>query len=97
MAKQDHRTYTRPQVDFLCKQAGLDAVRRTARDYAVAVVMCLMGEGRNKEQINRFMTDVDSLFDSLYRQILSFEDCVEDIRKNTSIDLSSPTPFSASK
>jgi hypothetical protein len=32
MVKQDHRRYTRPQVDFLCRQAGLDAVRRTFKE-----------------------------------------------------------------
>jgi hypothetical protein len=88
MAKQDHRSYTRPQVDFMCKQAGLRAVRDTVKDYSVAIIMCLMGEGKDKEQITKFMTDVDSLFISLNEKTLSFEECVEDIRNNTGIDLS---------
>jgi len=89
VARQDHRRYTRPQVDFLLKQEGLRAVRDTVRDYSIAIVMCLMGEGKDKEYIQKFLTDVDSLFESLKEEVISFEDCVEDIKNNIGIDLSS--------
>lgn len=86
--KQDHKTYSRSQVDFLLKQEGLRATKQCANDYAVAIVMCLYGVlNLNKEEIQNFIFASESVFDSIMQGSLTYQDCIEDIEINTGIKI----------
>lgn len=86
MAKQDHRLYTRAQVDFLRMEEARKAIRQSIPLYNCAIIMA-MTDKVQPETIREIVQDAASIFDSLKTGTLSFEDCADDIRRNMAIEV----------
>ena len=86
MPKQDHRLYTRAQVDFIRMTEARKTIKETVKYYNCALIMA-MTDKVEPGTIKEILIDADSIFDSLKSGTLSFEDCAEDIRKNLEIEV----------
>jgi hypothetical protein len=84
--KQDHRTYTRAQVDFIRIAEARQAIRKSIPLYNCALIMA-MADKVEPDTIKDILADAGSIFESLNDGTLSFEDCAEDILKNTGIEV----------
>lgn len=86
MSKQDHRLYTRAQVDYLRMEEARKAIRQSIPLYNCAIIMA-MTDKVQPETIREIVQDAEGIFDSLKTGTLSFEDCAEDIKKNIGLDI----------
>ncbi|NLU51572.1 MAG: hypothetical protein GXX10_01730 [Clostridiaceae bacterium] len=84
--KQDHRMYTRAQVDYLRMMEAQRAIQESIPLYNCALVLA-MTDKVGPEIIKDILADANSIFDSIKTGTLSFEDCAEDIRKNLGIEV----------
>lgn len=84
--KQDHRLYTRAQVDFIRMEEARKAIRQSIPLYNCAIIMA-MTDKVQPETIREIVQDAASIFDSLKTGTLRFEDCAEDIRRNMGIEV----------
>ena len=82
--KQDHRLYTRAQVDFLRITEARKATAEAVKLYNCAILEAMIGKVE-PETAQEIVKDAESLFESLGSGTLSFEDCAEDIKKNLGI------------
>lgn len=86
MSKQDHRMYTRAQVDFLRVAEARQAIRKAIPLYNCAIIMA-MTDKVDPAVIKQIVADTNGIFDSLNSGTLSFEDCAEDIKRNLGIEV----------
>lgn len=84
--KQDHRTYTRAQVDYIRLAEARQAIRKSIPLYNCALIMA-MTDKVQADVISEILENAGSIFESLDSGTLSFEDCAEDIRKNIGIEV----------
>ena len=84
--KQDHRTYTRAQVDYIRLAEAKQAIRKSIPLYNCALIMA-MTDKVQADVISEILENAGSIFESLDNGTLSFEDCAEDIRKNIGIEV----------
>ena len=84
--KQDHRTYTRAQLDYMRIAEAQQAIKKSIPLYNCALIMA-MAEKVTPDTIKEIIADAESIFESLKDGALSFEDCAKDILKNTGIEV----------
>ncbi|MCX7771948.1 MAG: hypothetical protein N2376_02405 [Clostridia bacterium] len=87
MKKQDHRTYSRAQLDRAMLNAGRIATREAVQFYNLTLIMAMQGEGIQVEKIKDILLSSESIFESIKCNALSFKDCAEDVLQNTGIDV----------
>lgn len=84
--KQDHRLYTRAQVDFLRITEARKATAEAVKLYNCAILEAMIDKVDPKTA-QEIVKDASSLFESLQAGVISFEDCAEDVKKNLGIDV----------
>lgn len=65
-----------------------NAIAYTVRQYSAAVALCLHDKlGFGKVRAQRFMQDVEELFDSINQDYLSLDDVLETVKNELGIEI----------
>lgn len=86
--KHDAQKLTRAQAKLAANATAKIVMDKAITDYSAAVMMCLhdkLGFGRVRGQ--RFIHDVEELFDSINQGYLSIEDCKKTILEELGIEM----------
>lgn len=89
--KQDHRMYSRPQVDLMLqtqtKKVRSETIKEAIETYTIALCEALIGEDMEAEKIKSISESINGIFESVISGALTRSDLIEDIKKNAGIDL----------
>ena len=86
--KAAKKSLTHKDLKVITEQEAYNTLQFTVKQYSAAVMLCLRDKlGFGPVRVQRFMKDVDELFDSINQGYLSLDDIIRTVEEELNISI----------